>query len=90
MTAEASPAVRLQIPFENLFTQDDDAAPQSYGRETCRINGEEGLRIERNASDPCLAADAAAGGACFDRLGLGALRARRALLPDDSGQRCAD
>ena len=90
MNAEASPAVRLQMPFANLFTQDDGAIPQDYGRKTCRISGEEGLRIERDVSDPCLAADAVAGGTCFDRLGLGALRARRALLPDDGGQRCVE
>jgi hypothetical protein len=88
MAAESSPPVRLQIPFVNAFTQDGTAFTNLRGN--CRISGEQALRIERSSSDPCLAADAAPGGACFDRLGLGALRSRRASLPRDGGQRCLD
>jgi hypothetical protein len=88
MAAEASPPVRLQMPFLNAFTHDDVAAPQLYSEGNCTINGEQGLRIERNMSDPCLAADASAGGACFDRLGLGALQSRRPLLPRRGLQNC--
>ena len=90
MAAEAAPPVRLRIPFVNALTQDDLSAPQSYNHEYCRITGEQGLRIERNSSNPCLAADGTAGGACFDRLGLGALRSQRALLPHDGGRRCVE
>jgi hypothetical protein len=88
MAAESPPPVRLQIPFVNAFTQDGTASTKLDG--SCRISGEQALRIERNSSDPCLAADAAPGSICFDRLGLGALRSRRALLPRDGGQHCLD
>ena len=90
MAAEPSPPIQLRIPFANAFTQDVTASTQFSLRENCRISGEQALRIERDASNPCLAADAAPGGACFDRLGLGMLRSRRALLPDDGGQRCVN
>ena len=88
MAAEASPPVRLQMPFLNAFTHGDAAAPQSSSQGNCTINGEQGLRIERNTSDPCLAADASGGGACFDRLGLGALQSRRPILPRRGQQNC--
>jgi hypothetical protein len=88
MAAESPPPIRLRIPFVNAFTQDDTAFANLHGN--CRISGEQALRIERNSSDPCLAADAAPGSICFDRLGLGALRSRRALLPRDGGQHCLD
>jgi hypothetical protein len=90
MAAEPSPPVRLRIPFVKGFMQDGAALTQSSVKEDCRISGEQALRIERSSSDPCLAADAAPGGACFDRLGLGALRSQRALLPREDGQRCVD
>jgi len=90
MAAEASPPVRLQIPFVNAFAQHDRATPQSYSHENCRISGGQAITIERDASNPCLAADAAPGNGCFDRLGLGMLRAQRALWPHDEGRRCTE
>jgi len=90
MAAETSPPIRLRIPFANAFTQDVTASTQFSLRENCRISGEQALRIERDASNPCLAADAAPGGVCFDRLGLGMLRAQRALWPHDEGRHCME
>jgi hypothetical protein len=90
MAAESSPPIRLQIPFANAFTQDVTASTQFSLRENCRINGEQAMRIERDTSNPCLAADAAPGGACFDRLGLGMLRAQRTLWPHDEGRHCTE
>jgi hypothetical protein len=88
MAAEPSPPIRLRIPFENAFAPDGLAATQSYRHGNCRVSGEQALRIERDTSNPCLAADS--GGACFYRLGLGALQSQRALLPHDGGRRCVD
>ena len=90
MAAETSPPIQLRIPFANAFTQDVTASTQFSLRENCRISGEQALRIERDASNPCLAADAAPGGVCFDRLGLGMLRAQRALWPHDEGRHCME
>jgi hypothetical protein len=88
MAAEASPAVQFRIPFVTALAEDRTASDLAYGQDHCAISGEQALRIERDTSDPCVAADASAGGACFDRLGLGALHARRAVLPDDRDAHC--
>src|SRR5882724_3840476 len=77
MAAEASSSVELRIPFITALTEDHTTLDPAYGHGHCAISGEQALRIERDTFDPCLAADASPGGACFDRLGLGALRARR-------------
>jgi hypothetical protein len=90
IAAEPSPPIRLRIPFANAFTQDVTASTQFSLRENCRISGEQAMRIDRDSSNPCLAADAAPGGACFDRLGLGMLRAQRALWPHDEGRHCME
>ena len=90
MAAEPSPPIRLRIPFMDAFTQDGTALSQPFLHGNCRVNGEQAERIERRTSDPCLAADAAAGAVCFDRLGLGTLRSQRTLLPYDGGRRCVD
>jgi hypothetical protein len=90
MAVEPSPPIRLQIPFANAFTQDVTASAQFSLRENCRISGEQAMRIERDTSNPCLAADATPGGTCFDRLGLGALRAQRTLWPHDEGRHCTE
>ena len=88
--AEPSPSVRLQIPFMNAFAQDSTTSTLLSSHRSCHISSEQAMRVERDTSDPCVAADAAPGGACFDRLGLGALRSQRALLPHDGGQRCTE
>ena len=90
MAAEPSPPIQLRIPFANAFTQDVTASTQFSPRENCRIGSEQAMRIERDTSNPCLAADATPGGACFDRLGLGALRAQRTLWPHDEGPHCME
>lgn len=89
MAAEASPPVRLRMPFVDALAQDGVVVPRSDDHRDCRVSGEQGLRIGRETFDPCLTADAVAGGVCFDRLGLGALRARRAMLPEN-GQHCEE
>jgi hypothetical protein len=88
--AEASPPVQLRIPFVTALTEDRTTLAPASSHGHCAINGEQALRIERAASNPCLAADAAPGGACFDRLGLGMLRAQRALWPHDEGRHCVE
>jgi hypothetical protein len=89
MAAEASPPVRLRIPFVTALT-DDSTFDLAYGHGHCAISGEQALRIERDTSNPCLAADASPVGACFDRLGLSALRSRRALWPRGEGRHCME
>lgn len=83
--AQASSPVQLQIPFAAALSEDNWALDPADSHGQCAIDGEQALRIERDTSDPCAAANTATGGACFDRLGLGALRARRALLPHTNG-----
>jgi hypothetical protein len=90
MTAEASSPVRLRIPFVTALTEDHATLDPAYSHGHCAISGEQALRIERDASNPCLAADAAPGGACFDRLGQGMLRAQGALWPHDEGRHCME
>jgi hypothetical protein len=90
MAAEASPPVRLRIPFVTALTEDHTTLDPAYSHGHCAISGEQALRIERDTSDPCLAAEASPGGACFDRLGLDALRAQRAPLPHDGSKRCVN
>ena len=90
MAAEASPPVQLRIPFVTALTEDHTTLDLAYSHGRCAISGEQALRIERDTSDPCLAANASAGGACFDRLGLGVLQSQRALLPHDGGRRCVE
>jgi hypothetical protein len=41
--------------------------PQRH--QQCRISGARAQRIERNTSNPCLAADSVPGAICFERLG---------------------
>lgn len=72
--ASEYPGDRTLIPFP-----DSDSV--------CHITGEEAEIREQDTSNPCLAADMA-GDACFDRFGFGALRARRALLPDSERRQC--
>jgi|SRR5882672_3626725 len=90
MAAETSPSIQLRLPFVNLLAEDPTATSQIDLHGRCVISGEQAMRIERDTSDPCLAADAAPGGVCFDRLGLGALQSRRASLPHDGGRRCVE
>ena len=90
MAAEASPPVQLRIPFVTALTEDHTTLDPAYSHGHCAIRGDQALRIERDASNPCLAADAAPGGACFDRLGLGMLRTQRALWPHDEGRHCME
>jgi hypothetical protein len=52
-----------------LHDRSDIAAPQPYWVGQCRISGARAQKIERRTSDPCLAADAAPGNVCFERLG---------------------
>ncbi|HEX4636948.1 MAG TPA: hypothetical protein VH189_12245 [Rhizomicrobium sp.] len=89
MAAEVSPPLRLRFPFENLLTEDGSTTASVSPHRHCAISGEQAMRIERDTSDPCLAADAAPGGACFGRLGLGKLQSERSLLPRD-GRHCAE
>ena len=90
MAAEASPPIQLRFPFVTALTEDHTTLDPVYSHGRCAISGEQALRIERDTFDPCLAANASAGGTCFERLGLGALRARRALLPHEGGKRCVN
>jgi hypothetical protein len=90
MAAEASPQVELRIPFITALSEDHTTLDRAYGHGRCAISGEQALRIERDTSNPCLAADASPGGACFDRLGLGMLRAQRGLWPRDEGRHCME
>jgi hypothetical protein len=69
--------------------QDDRALiPSPDSGCDCHMTGEEAEIREQDTSNPCLAADAAPGAACFDRFGFGMLRARRALLPDSERKQC--
>ena len=53
------------------------ARPQSR---QCRISPARAERIERTTSDPCLAADSAPGGVCFEKLGQDQLADASVLL----------
>jgi hypothetical protein len=88
MAAEPPPAIRLRLPFTDMFPQDHTAIFQSHPSGSCRINGEQAERFERRTSDPCLAANTSPGSECFDRLGLGTLRSQRTLVPYDGDRQC--
>jgi hypothetical protein len=90
MAANPSPPIRLRIPFANAFAPESMESTKPSLSGNCRVDGEQAMRFERRTSDPCLAADAAPGSACFDRFGLGTLRSQRTLLPYDGGRRCAE
>jgi hypothetical protein len=88
MAAEPPPAIRLRLPFANMFPEDHTAIVQPHLSGSCRINGEQAERFERRTSDPCLAANSSPGSVCFDRLGLGMLRSQRTLVPYDGDLQC--
>lgn len=87
MAAEP-PAIRLRLPFADMFPEDHTEIVQLHPSGTCRINGEQAERFARRTSDPCLAANTSPGSECFDRLGLGTLRSQRTLVPYDGDQQC--
>jgi hypothetical protein len=63
-----------------LRDQSDIALSPPHRAWHCRVSGARAERIERNTSNPCLAADSTPGGVCFERLGQSTTTNPSALL----------
>ena len=68
-SAEVLFPLKIQLPMESLAAWRADALVRADTRSLCPVTGAEAEAIERDTSDPCLAADSTPGGVCFERLG---------------------